>query len=127
MFWLEFKYFQHKTWPFDKEAGQLTNTESLRKSHVWNEFYSLPYTGVLGFIYCRVSYKTLGIGPCEKSWGNLNNTKTGKRSQLGGESTNKRLVFNNTANIHDARIIRNIMENIYAEGPNAIFGDGDNN
>ena len=103
----------------------MTNTESLRKSHVWNEFYSLPYTGVLGFIYCRVSYKTLGIGPCEKSWGNLNNTKTGKRSQLGGESTNKRSFFNTIANIHDSGINRNIIENIDAEGPNVMFGDDD--
>ena len=79
MFWLEFKYFQHKTGPFDKEARWLTNTALVGKSHVWNELYSLPYTGVLGFIACRVCSKPLGIGPCERIWGDVKNIKTGKR------------------------------------------------
>ena len=39
--------------------------------------------------------------------------------------TNKRSVLYTTANIHDAKINRNIMEKIDAEGPNAMFGDGD--
>ena len=34
-------------------------------------------------------------------------------------------VLYTTENIHDARINRNIMENIDAEGPNAMFGDDD--
>ena len=79
MFWLEFKDFQHKTGPFDEEARWLTNTALVGKSHVWNELYSLPYTGVLCFIACRVYDKTLRIGPCERSWGYVNNIKTGKR------------------------------------------------
>ena len=53
-FWLEFKDFQHKTGPFDKEERWLTNTALLGKSHVCHELYYLPYTGVLGFIACRV-------------------------------------------------------------------------
>ena len=65
MFWLEFKDFQHKTGPFDKEARRLTNTAFVGKSHVWHEFYYLPYTGFLGFIACRVCSKPLGIGLCE--------------------------------------------------------------
>ena len=54
MFWLEYKDFQHKTWTFDKEERWLTNNALVGKSHVWHELYSLPYTGVLGFIACRV-------------------------------------------------------------------------
>ena len=34
MFWLEFKDFQKKTGPFDKEARWLTKTALLGKSHV---------------------------------------------------------------------------------------------
>ena len=87
--------------------------------------FSLPYTGVLGFIACKVFSKTLELGPCERSWGGIKNIKTGKRSHLGGESTNKHSVLYTTANIHDARINRNIMEKIDAEGPNEMFGDDD--
>ena len=42
---------------------------------------------------------------------------------MGGESTNKRSVFNTIANIHDSGINRNIIENIDDEGTNAMFGD----
>ena len=125
MFWLDFKDFQHKTGPFDKESRWLINTELVGKSHVWNEFYSLPYTGVLGFIACRVCSKPLGIGPFERSWGDVNNIKTGKRSHLGGESTKKRSVLYTTANIHDTRINRNIMEHFDTEGINSMFGGDD--
>ena len=84
MFWLEFKDFQHKTGPFNKEARWLTNTAFVAKSHVWNELYSLLYTGFLGFIACRICYEPLGIDPCEKSWGDIKNIKIGKWSHLVG-------------------------------------------
>ena len=125
MFWLEFKDFQHNTGPFDKEARWLASTALVGKYHFWHELYSLPYTGVLCFIYCRVCSKPLGIGPYERSWGDVKNIKTVKRSQLGGESIKKCSVLYTTANIHDAGINRNIMKNIDAEGPNAMFGNDD--
>ena len=87
--------------------------------------YYLPYTGVLGFIACRVCSKPLVIVTCDRRWGDVKNTKTGKRSKLGGESTNKRSVFYTTTKIHDARINRNITEKIDDEGPNEMFGDDD--
>ena len=44
---------------------------------------------------------------------------------MGRETTKKRSVLYTTAKIHDARINRNITENIDAEGPIAMFGDDD--
>ena len=94
-------------------------------SHVWHELYSLPYTKVLGFVACRTCSKPLGIGACERSWGDVKNIKTGKRSHLSAESTKKRAVLYTTAKIHEARIRKTIMEKVDAEGPNAMFGDDD--
>ena len=125
MFWLEFKDFQQKTGPFGKEDRWLTSTALRGSSHIWHELYSLPYTGVLGFVACRVCLKSLGIGPCERSWGDVKSIKSGKRSHLGGDSIKKRAVLYTTAKIHASRIKRNIMECIDAEGPNAMFGDDD--
>ena len=65
------------------------------------------------------------IGLCERSWVDVKNIKIGKRSHLGGESTDKISVLYNTANIHDARINRNIMEHIDDESPNEMFDDDD--
>ena len=103
----------------------MTKTVLVGKSHVLHDFYSLPYMGNLGFISCILYSKHLGIGPCERSWGDVKKIKTGKRSYLGVESTKKRSVLYTTAKIHDARINRNIMENIDAEDTNEIFGDDD--
>ena len=41
------------------------------------------------------------------------------------ESTKKFSILYTTGKIHDAKINRNIMENIDAEGPNSMFGDDD--
>ena len=65
----------------------------------------------------------MGICPYERIWGDIKNIKTGKRLHLELESTKKRSVLYNTANIDDARININIMEKIDAECPNAMFGD----
>ena len=79
MFWLEFKYFQHKTGPFDKYARWFTKTVLVGKYNIWHELYYLPYMGVLGFIAGRVCSKPLGIGTYDRSWGDVKNIKIGKR------------------------------------------------
>ena len=67
----------------------------------------------------------MGIIPCDRSWVDVKKIKTGKRSHLVMELTKKRSFLNTTAKIYDARINRNIMEKIDAEGPNVMFGDDD--
>jgi len=61
-------------------------------SHKEIRFYGMkmPYTIVLGFVGFRVTSKLCGIGPAERSWGRVKNIKTGKRSHMSGESTEKR-------------------------------------
>ena len=66
-----------------------------------------------------------GIGAAERAWGDVKHLKKGKRSGMNGEKTEKRAVIYTSARIHDARIKRQAMENINAEGPNMIFGDDD--
>ena len=122
---MEFNDFQHNIGPFDKETIWFTKTMLVGNYHVLHEFYSLPYTGVLGFINCRVCSKLLVIFPYERSWVDLKNKKIGNRSHLGEELTKKRSVLYPTANIDDVRMNRNIIENIDAGCPNAMFGDDD--
>ena len=93
MFWLELKDIHHKTGPFDKEARWLTNTALVGKYHVYHEFYSLPYTGVLGFIAGRVCSKPLDIGPFERSWDDVKNTKNREAVTLGGGTDKEALRF----------------------------------
>ena len=48
---------------------------------------------MLGFVGCRVTSKLCGIGPAERSWGGVTNIKTGKRSHMCGELTEKRSIL----------------------------------
>ena len=120
---MEFKHFHKNTEPLHKQPRWLTRDALTGSSHIWHDLYLLAYTEVLGFVACRTTSKPLGIGACERSWGDVKHIKTGKRSYMVEESTKKRAVLYTTANIHKARIRRNIMVKIDAVGPNAMFVD----
>ena len=122
-FWDEFQTFKKESPPFDS-ASRWNSQHALQgKSHLWHEKYSLPYTDVLGFVACRVTSKTLGVGPCERNWAAVKNVKTGKRQNLGGDSVERRSILYSTALINEARLHREANEKIDAEGPTAMFCD----
>lgn len=122
-FWNEFKDFHNKTGPWRKERWNSPDAR-MGKSYSWHEKYSLPYTKVFGFVACRVCSKILGIGPCERVWGDTKSIKAGKRKHLGGKSTAKRTVVYSTAKIEEARIRRMAME-FDTTGTNTMFNDDD--
>lgn len=125
MFWDEYQEFVDRSgWAGNKSRWNCQDANQGR-SHLWHRKYSLPHTNVLGFVACRVTSKTLGIGPCERVWGDLKTIKDGKRKHLGGASTEKRTVLYSSAKINQARIKRDIMSKLDAEGPNALFCDDD--
>ncbi len=75
------------------------------KSHIWHETYSLPYTKVLGFVACRVKSKRLGIGSGERAWSEVKQIKDGKRSNLSGESLEKRTILFTSTHLEDACLL----------------------
>ena len=96
------------------------------KSHLWHKKYSLPYTIVLGFIGCRTTSNVLGIGPCKRNWGDVKNIKTGKRSHMSGEATEKRAILYSLASMAEGRIKREMAESLDASnGSNNMFDDDD--
>ena len=66
--------------------------------------YSLPYTRVLGFVACRVTSQRLGIGAGERSWSDMKMIKDRKRSNLSGDSFEKRAILYTSAHLEEARI-----------------------
>lgn len=119
-----FKSFRKKQAPFDKEYRWNSAMTLKGESYRWHEEYSLPYTIVLGFVAARVCSKLLGIGPCERSWGDVKNIKTGKRAHLSGDSTEKRAIVYSTALMDTARLRRKEMEKVDGNKSN-MFGDDD--
>jgi hypothetical protein len=79
----------------------------------------------LGFVACCVTSKLCGIGPAERSWGAVKQIKTGQRSHLSGESTEKRSIIYVSSKIEQAKIRREKMEKIDAVGRDAMFGGED--
>ena len=62
-------------------------------SHQWHEKYSLAGKTALGFVACRVTSKNGGIGMCERNWRGIKEIKSGKRSGLSGNSTEKQALI----------------------------------
>ena len=90
---------------FDKKIGSFGADEFIWKSkdikdgnsHLWHQKYSLPCTEVLGFVACRVTSKVLGIGAAERSWGDIKTIKSGKRSDISSDVSEKQTIVYTSA------------------------------
>ena len=108
-FWSEYNLFNHKNDPFDSNDFIWSSKDITDgNSHLWHQKYSLPSTKVLGFVACRVTSKILGIGYAERSWGDVKTIKSGKRSALGSDISEKQSIVYTSACIEEARIVSSI-------------------
>ncbi len=82
---------------------------------------------MFGSVGCRVTSKLCGIGPVERSWGGIKQIKDGVRSNLGGTSTEKRIVIYVTAKIKESRMHQHQMEKLDATRKDAKLGEDDIN
>ena len=67
-------------------------------------FNCLYVTKVLCFVACRVKSKVLGIGAAECSWGDVKTIKSGKRSAISSDVSEKQSIVYTSACIESARI-----------------------
>ena len=86
----EYNLFNHKNDAFDS-YDFIWNSKYITdgNSNLWNQKYSLPPTKVLGFVACRVTSKILGIRSAERLRGDVKTIKSGKRSDLGSDISEK--------------------------------------
>ena len=78
-------------------------------SNLWHKKYSLPCTKVLGLVACRVTSKVLGIGAEDLSLGDIKIIKSGKRSVIINDVSDKHSIVYTSACIESA-IIQNIVQ-----------------
>ena len=90
IFWTEYTEFDNKIGSFDTDEF-IWKIKDIRdgNSHLWHQKYSLPCTKVIGFVACRVTSKVLGIGAAERSWGDVKTIKSGKRSTINSDVSDK--------------------------------------
>ena len=90
VFWTEYTVSDNKVGLYDAdEFIWKSNDISDGNSHLWHQKYSLPFTKVLGFVAFRVTSKVLGIGAAERSWGDVKTIKSGKRSTISSDVSEK--------------------------------------
>ncbi len=113
--WLPYLIYSSKTWSTGRTwpgcyaicRGRFCTPDALAgRSHIWHETYSLPYTKVLGFVACRVTSKRLGIGSGERAWSDVKQIKDGKRSNLSGDSLEKRAILFTSAHLEVTEIMK---------------------
>jgi len=104
-FWTEYEKFKAKMEPYNRQ--HIWNSPDCKNNtHEWHKKYSLPFTSVLGYVACRVTSKILGIGACERAWGDVKRLKAGQRSKTSSEVIEKQSVIYTTACIEAARLKR---------------------
>jgi hypothetical protein len=72
----------------------------------------LKVTTVLVYVACCVTSKVLGIGAAERSWGDVKQLKTDKRSHFSVEAVEQHIIIFGAASMHIARIGREEAEKI---------------
>ena len=108
MFWTEYIQFDNKVGSYDADEFIWKSKDIIDgNSHLWHQKYSLPFTKVLGFVACRVTSKVLGIGAAERSWGDVKTIKSGKRSAISSDVSEKQSIVYTSACIESARIEQN--------------------
>ena len=105
VFWTEYTAFGNKVGSYyDDEFIWKSKDISDGNIHLWHQKYSLPFTNVIGFVACRVISKVLGIGAAELSWGYVKTIKSGKRSAISSDISEKQSIVFTSACIESARI-----------------------
>lgn len=128
-FWREYEDFSRGVGIFSdiKVLLTLPTAKTVGKCHVWHMTNSLPKTSVFGHVAVHVCSKLLGIGCAERAWGDVKGIKSGKRSHLGGGTTEMQSIIYTSAKMSEARLRQVEMEKIDAEDDDAMFGDDDIN
>jgi len=62
-------------------------------SHLWHFEYTSRHYQELSFVACRVTSKILGIGSCERQWGDVKHTESSKRTSLDTSRLEKQSVL----------------------------------
>ena len=71
---------------------------------MWHQKYQLPCTKVVGFVSCRVTSNFLGIGEADHSWGDVKTIRSGKRSNVSSDVSEKHSIVYTYACIESDRI-----------------------
>ena len=105
IFWTEYTDFDNKIGSFDADEF-IRKSKEIRygNSNLWHQKYSLHCTKFLGFVACRLTSKVFGIGAVDRSWGDAKIIKSGKRSAIITDVSEKKSIVYTSACIESSRV-----------------------
>ena len=122
LLWDEYLSFEKETPPFKPMQFE---TDDALKGNLYKGTRSIRYLSPLSWaLLLAMSPKLLGVGVCERNWGDVNQIKSGNRSGFGGETTEKKAILLTNVHLQDARIHQNEMEKLEA-GTESMICNGD--
>ena len=91
-------------------------------SHLWHRQYSISKCSEFAYVACRVTSKLLGIGSCERQWGDVKQMKSDKRSSLGPSATEMQSTLFGAACIEKAHMMAD-ASSVHNWGPEDLEDD----
>jgi hypothetical protein len=110
--WTKWSNFSNKLDTFSSNCMWYIAPAVSGKIYVFHECNSLKVTKVLGYVVCCVTSKALCIGAAERSWGDVKQLKTGKRSHLSVVAVEQHNIIFGAASMHKAHIGQEEAENL---------------
>ena len=102
-FWTDYTDFDQKNDSFDGDQFIWEVKDVIDGNiNLWNCKYWLPSAKVLHFVACRVTSKVTGIGASKRSWGDVKTIKSGKKSAIISDVSQKQSIFYTYAFIESA-------------------------
>ena len=102
----QWHHFRDKKGIFGDASIWTSSCAKTGQSHFWRQLISHQDCFQLGHVACRVASKGLGIGPCERQWGDAKQMCTGKRSAISSERLEKQAILFGDNSIRKARLKR---------------------
>jgi hypothetical protein len=103
-FWAQWEDFiERRGKYYSRNRIWMASTLSTTRSHEWHKDNSLQQAPEFGSIACITTSKYLGIGMAERQWADVKSTKSGQRSHLGSDATEKQSVIFGAACMENAR------------------------
>ena len=91
--WSEYTTSNYKNVPFDADDFIWSSKVICEGNiNICRHNYYLPYTKLLGFVACRVTSKSIGIGSTGRSLGDVKTMKYGKRSDISSDVQEKQII-----------------------------------
>jgi len=109
----QYQLFRNKLQMYATESWWSSDYAINGESHMWHYTYPSSYYKELSYVACRVTSKLLGIGSCERQWGDVKHTESNKRTSLLSSRLEKQSILYGAHCLEMAKVKKNPNDDRY--------------